>query len=139
NIWVVLCLTGSFTSEHPWRGWCIRVNEDGTAVPTASGVRSPGGIATNALGDMFYTDNQGPWNGTSGLKHLVPGGFMGNPSGNHWYEKTEALGPRPQDPKSGSRMHVEAAKIPELIPTAVYFPYNKMGQSASGIINDGTG
>ena len=139
NIWVVLCLTGSFTSEHPWRGWCIRVNEDGTAVPTASGIRSPGGIGTNHLGDMFYTDNQGPWNGTSGLKHLAPGGFVGNPSGNHWYSQTQVMGKRPPDPQSGSRMHIEAAKIPELIPTAVYFPYNKMGQSASGIVNDGTG
>lgn len=139
NIWVVLCLTGSFTSEHPWRGWCIRVNENGSATPTVSGIRSPGGIGTNYLGDMFYTDNQGPWNGTSGLKHLRPGGFVGHPSGNTWYKLTEALGPRPDDPLSGSRMHLEAGKIPQLIPTAVYFPYNKMGQSASGIINDGTG
>jgi len=139
NIWVVLCLTGSFTSDHPWRGWCIRVNESGTAIPTASGVRSPGGIGTNSLGDMFYTDNQGPWNGTSGLKHLAPGAFVGNPSGNPWYKLAPNMGPRPPEPLSGSRMHLEAAKIPELIPTAVYFPYNKMGQSASGLINDATG
>jgi hypothetical protein len=25
HLWVVLCLTGSFTSEAPWRGWCVRV------------------------------------------------------------------------------------------------------------------
>ena len=62
---------------------------------------------------MFYTDNQGVWNGTCGLKHLKPGGFMGNPSGNRWYEKTDLLGKRPQDPISGSRMHLEAEKIPE--------------------------
>jgi hypothetical protein len=90
----------------------------------------------NALGDMFYTDNQGVWNGTSGLKHLKPGGFMGNPTGNRWYESTKALGPRPLDPVSGSRMHIEAGKIPELVPTAIYFPYGPMGQSASGIICD---
>lgn len=139
DIWVVLCLTGSFTSDDPWRGWCIRVNEDGTAVPTASGIRSPGGIATNSLGDMFFTDNQGPWNGACALKHLKPGGFMGNPSGNVWYKLTDALGPRPKDPESGSRMYIEADKIPQLIPPAVLFPYNKMGQSASGVICDTTG
>jgi hypothetical protein len=138
NIWVVLCLTGSFTSEHPWRGWCIRVNENGSATPTCSGVRSPGGIGTNHLGDMFYTENQGPWNGACGLKHLKRGGFVGNPSGNVWYKLPEAPGPKPKEPVSGSRMHLEAEKIPELVPTAVYFPYNKMGQSASGIINDAT-
>ena len=139
NLWVVLCLTGSFTSEAPFRGWCVRVTPDGTMLPTCSGIRSPGGIGTNHLGDMFYTDNQGVWNGTSGLKHLLPGHFMGNPTGNRWYSLTDALGPRPKDPVSESRMHVEADKIPELVPTAIYFPYDKMGQSASGIATDATG
>lgn len=139
NIWVVLCLTGSFTSEAPYRGWCVRVTPEGGMIPTCSGLRSPGGIGTNEVGDFFYTDNQGVWNGTSGLKHLKPGHFMGNPTGNRWYEldeAAEAMGPRPRDPESGGRMHVEMKKIPELIPTAVYFPYNKMGQSASGIALD---
>jgi glucose/arabinose dehydrogenase len=140
NLWVVLCLTGSFTSDNPYRGWCLRVNaDDGTTVPTASGLRSPGGIGTNYLGDMFYTDNQGPWNGTSGLKHLLPGSFQGNPSGNRWYALTDALGERPRDPQSNSRFHVEAKQIPEYLPAAVLFPYNKMGQSASGIATDATG
>jgi hypothetical protein len=136
NIWVVLCLTGSFTSEVPFRGWCIRVSADGKAVPTCSGLRSPGGIGTNYLGDMFYTDNQGPWNGTCELKQLVPGAFMGHPGGNTWYKLTDAIGPRPADPVSGSRFHIEAKRIPQYIPPVILFPYNKMGQSASGIAND---
>lgn len=139
DLWVVHCLTGSFTSETEYRGWCLRIKPDGTMVPTCSGIRSPGGIGMNADGDMFYTDNQGVWNGTSGLKYLEPGGFMGNPTGNKWYSLTDALGPRPDDPISGSRMHIEAAKIPELVPTAIYFPYGKMGQSASGIACDLSG
>ncbi len=138
DLWVVHCLTGSSTSPTPFRGWALRIKPDGTMVPTCSGIRSPGGVGMNAVGDMFYTDNQGFWNGTSGLKFLEIGGFMGSPAGNNWYERTTALGPRPQDPVSGSRMHLEAAKIPELVPTAVYFPYNKMGQSASGIACDQT-
>ncbi len=139
NIWVVLCLTGSFNSNVPYRGWCVRVTPDGEMIPTCSGIRSPGGIAMNAEGDVFYTDNQGPWNGTCSLKHLKPGSFQGHPGGNRWYELTDALGQRPQEPASGSRMMVEAAKIPELEPPAVYFPYKKMGQSASGIVCDLTG
>lgn len=138
NIWVVLCLTGSFTSETEFRGWCLRVNSQGEAIPTCSGIRSPGGIATNAIGDMFYTENQGPWNGACALKHLRPGGFVGNPSGNKWYSLAVNLGPRPKDPQSGSRMNVEVKKIPELVPPAILFPYNRMGQSASGIANDGS-
>ena len=138
NIWVALCLTGSFTSQAEYRGWSLRVSHDGKMVPTVSGLRSPGGIGTNAAGDMFYTENQGPWNGACSLKHLKPGGFVGHPVGNKWYESTDAMGPRPEEPKSGSRMHVEAKRIPQLIPPAIIFPYNKMGQSASGIACDST-
>jgi glucose/arabinose dehydrogenase len=135
-LWVVLCLTGSYTSDAPFRGWCVRVSPKGEMIPACSGLRSPGGIGMNAVGDMFYTDNQGVWNGTSGLKHLVPGKFMGNPAGNTWYSIAGNMGPRPRDPESGTRMHLAAKQIPELVPTAVYFPYDKMGQSASGIACD---
>ena len=138
NIWLVLCLTGSFTSETEFRGWCLKATPDGKVVPTVSGIRSPGGIATNHLGDMFYTDNQGPWNGTCWLKHLKPGGFVGNPTGNKWYTLASNLGPRPADPKSNSRIATEWKKMKEFVPPAVGFPYGKMGQSASGIANDGS-
>lgn len=140
NIWVVLCLTGSFSSEAKYRGWCLRITPDGKSIPTCSGIRSPGGIGMNHLGEMFYTDNQGPWNGSCGLKHLEPGKFVGHPGGFKWYDLTNnAIGPRPTEPKSGSRIMTEAAKIPELNPTCVFFPYSKMGQSASGIACDTTG
>lgn len=139
NIWVTLCLTGSFSSQVPFRGWCLRVNEDGTTVPTVSGIRSPGGMGMNAEGDMFYTDNQGPWNGTSGLKHLVPGHFVGHPGGNQWYDLAPNLGTPPKEPESNSRFHIEAKKIPEYMPAAVLFPYDKMGKSASGIDYDRSG
>jgi hypothetical protein len=139
NIWLVLCLTGSFTSETEFRGWGMKVGPDGKAVPTVSGIRSPGGIATNHLGDMFYTDNQGPWNGTCWLKPLKPGTFVGNPTGNKWYSQATHLGPRPADPTSNSRILTKWKKMKEFVPPAVGFPYGKMGQSAAGIQNDGTG
>ena len=139
DIWVVLCLTGSFNSNIKYRGWCVRVSPDGTMTPTCSGIRSPGGIAANHLGDMFYTDNQGPWNGTCSLKHLKPGSFQGHPGGNHWYDLTNGvIGNRPTEPNSGSRVMTEFKRVPELVPPAVYFPYQKMGQSASGIACDVT-
>jgi hypothetical protein len=135
--WIVLCLTGSFTSEVPFRGWCMRVTPEGRTVPTASGIRSPGGITFDSEGEAFYTDNQGPWNGTCSLRHLAPGRFVGNPEGFKWYDRAEAvIGPKPKTPESGSRLVVEAEKIPELEIPAVLFPYAKMGQSASGIACD---
>ncbi len=80
NIWVALCLTGSFGSDGLYRGWVVRVTPDGKTIPTCSGIRSPGGIGANAAGDMFYTDNQGPWNGTCALKHLAPASLWDTPA-----------------------------------------------------------
>lgn len=137
NLWVVLCLTGSFSSEALYRGWCLRVTPDGKTVPTASGIRSPGGIGANGEGEFFYSENQGPWNGACSLKWLRPGSFQGHPIGNKWYKATGgAIGEQPAEPQSGSRMMVETKKILQLEPPAVYFPYGKMGQSASGVACD---
>lgn len=137
DLWITLCLTGSFSSAVPYRGWAVRITPEGEMLPTSSGVRSPGGMGFNAAGDVFFTDNQGPWNGTCGLKQLVPGKFVGHPGGFEWYKLAAAvMGPKPQEPQSGSRIMTEADKIPELVPPAILFPYNKMGQSASGIATD---
>ncbi len=145
NLWVVLCLTGSFDSKSIYRGWCLRITPDGKVIPTNSGIRSPGGIGFNAEGDVFCTDNQGPWNGSCKLQWLKPGAFVGHPGGNKWFDAPEtkdaiaAAGlTKPKEPKSKSRLYREAEEIPELLPPAVYFPYPKMGQSAAGLACDQT-
>jgi len=142
NIWVVLCLTRSDSSDNKYRGWCLRITPEGQMIPTCSGIRSPGGIGMNALGEMFYTDNQGSWNGTCGLKQLLPGKFVGHPGGFQWYDLPEVkavMGPKPKPPDSGSRFMIEAQRIPEYLPPVILFPYNKMGKSASGVACDTTG
>ncbi len=143
NLWATLCLTGSFSSETKFRGWVLRVNEDGEMIPTASGVRSPGGIGFNAEGDVFYTDNQGAWNGSSSLKWIKPGAFLGNPNGNIWYEYANgAIGDRPVEPPysdDGSRLVVEQENIPELVPPAVVLPHQKVGNSPTVIEHDMSG
>ena len=60
----------------------------------------------NAAGDLFYTDNQGPWNGTCSLKHLIPGKFVGHPGGHKWYELPEV--------KAALEEHPEGARLPIL-------------------------
>lgn len=143
NIWITLCLTGSFSSNSKFRGWAGKVTPEGKWVPTTSGVRSPGGIGFNAEGDVFYTDNQGPWNGTCGLKQVANGAFVGHPDGFKWYPDAMKLNPTltkiPERPKDKSRFHIEAKRIPEFIPPVILFPYNKMGQSASGLDVDLSG
>ena len=139
NMWVVLCLTGSFSSKVPYRGWCVRVSKDGKMIPTASGIRSPGGIGLNAKGEAFYCDNQGPWNGTSSLKHLTPGSFQGHPGGFGWFSLDEvkaAMGPEHEKPKDRSRFHDEMDRLPHFRPPAILLPHGTVGNSASGIAPD---
>ena len=64
----------------PYRGWAFQITPDGKFVPFAAGLRSPAGIGINKGGELFYTDNQGDWNCTSSLHHLVKGRFYGHPS-----------------------------------------------------------
>src|SRR5437763_1310374 len=81
---------------------------DGKMHPFASGIRSPAGMAVNEKGELFFTDNQGPWNGAGGLKLLKKGAFEGNPEGNKWYDLPlvkEELGKRPVDPIDKSRIY----------------------------------
>ena len=139
DLWVALCLTGSFSSQTDYRGWALRVTPDGKTVPTVCGLRSPGGIGFNAAGDAFYTDNQGPWNGSSSLKWLKPGSFAGHPGGNDWFKNTTAIGERPPEPNDQSHMVKERERIPTLIPPAVMLPHARIGQSPTAIICDTTG
>lgn len=137
DVWVALCLTGSARAKSDWRGWAVRITPEGKMIPTVSGLRSPGGIGMNAEGDMFYTDNQGLWNGSSSLKWLRPGSFQGNPTGNK-YHKLANL-PAPPEVKNGSRILKESLKHPTFIPPAVILPHAKVGQSPTGIVADQSG
>lgn len=138
NVWVALGLSGSYESHNLFRGWAVKVTPDGRMIPVCSGLRSPGGVAANAQGAMFVIESQGPWNGSCSLKHLKPGGFLGHPASYNWYPYTADL-KAPTKPNSQSRLHVERARVPELIPPAVRFPYIKMGRSISGFRLDDTG
>lgn len=136
NTWIVLCLSGSSKADSKWRGWAFKISPDGQATPACSGIRSPGGIGQDADGQMFYSDNQGFWNGTSCIKPLIEGKFTGNPSGNKFYKNAPNMGKQPLSPRAGSRIMLERLRIPEYVPPAIQLPHGKMGQSTSGIAYD---
>ena len=138
NIWVALCLSESYRSKVPFRGWCVKVTPEGKTIPICSGIRSPCGIGTNEHGVMFYAESQGPWNGSCSLKVLKPGGFMGHPVSFNWYPSAPELGPAPTVPNTRSRLEIERKRVKELVPYAVVFPYRKMGRSISGFMVDNT-
>jgi glucose/arabinose dehydrogenase len=139
NLWVTLCLTGSFSSQTNFRGWAVRITPDGKMIPTCSGVRSPGGMGFDAEGTVYYTDNQGPWRGACNIQPLIPGTFVGHPGGNKWYALAPNMGPRPPDPHDLSHMVTEQARIKELVPPAVCMTYGKIGNSSSFIACDLSG
>ena len=80
------------------------------------------------------------------LQAVEPGAFLGNPESLKWFQHPQTRAAvaqagltEPAAPADRSRLYLEAKKIPSLLPPAVYFPYNKMGQSASGFACDTSG
>lgn len=62
-------------------GWNCKITPDGDFIPYASGLRSPAGLGINKKNDeIWYTDNQGEWVGSSFLTLIEEGGFYGYPS-----------------------------------------------------------
>lgn len=139
NIWVALCLSESYRSKVPFRGWCLKVTPKGETIPVCSGIRSPCGIGPNEHGVMFYAESQGPWNGSCSLKVLEPGGFMGHPVSFNWYDLVKGMETPQVKPNTRSRLLTERKRVKELVPYAVVFPYIKMGRSISGFMVDRTG
>lgn len=76
-------------SRVPWRGWTLKISEDGTLQPWATGMRSPAGLGM-IDGEFFYDDNQGDWQGTGGIFHVTKGSFTGHPGGLRWADRTNS-------------------------------------------------
>jgi glucose/arabinose dehydrogenase len=75
---------GRMFSAVPYRGWIMKVTPDGETIPWASGFRSPNGLGLDRSGNLFVTDNQGDWLGTSKLFHVQPNRFHGHPPSLAW-------------------------------------------------------
>ena len=139
DVWVVLGLSNSYHYRAKFRGWAFRVTADGRSIPVACGIRSAGGVGPNEAGEMFYTESQGPWNGSCSLKHLKAGSFQGHPISFEAWPLAPEMGERPVEPESNSRIHIEKKRVRQLVPYAVVFPYRRMGQSISGFRVDRSG
>lgn len=88
---------------------------------------------------MFYTDQQGNWVGTNTLHHMRRGAFFHHP---------DALASMdlPGSPIQGIESIPGGLPFPEAVqrlealqPPAVWFPYKKVGQSATDIMLDDSG
>jgi glucose/arabinose dehydrogenase len=141
SMWITLN-SGLGKKPHPdddaWRGWSLKVSPDGSWKPVSGGMRSPSGLGINAQDDAFYTDQQGNWVPTNTLSHMREGVFHGYvdalkhcrlPGATFSYE-----GEIPQE-----LSYPEAAeRIPPMKLPAIWFPYRKVGMSATDVVLDST-
>lgn len=128
---------GHGASLTDWRGWMLRISEDGVMTPHSTGLRSPAGMGLNAEGDIFYTENEGDWIGSGWMTHLEPGDFAGHPEGLRWTHKPESpldLRFEDIDDSEGLTLFEQSLNIPEIKNPAVWFPHTVMGISTAGIL-----
>ncbi|AQG82568.1 plastocyanin/azurin family copper-binding protein [Spirosoma montaniterrae] len=131
---------GFGASLAKWRGWMLKLNDNGEMTPWATGLRSPAGFGVLRDGSIFYTENQGDWVGSGRMTHLEQGDFAGNPAGLRWTsEAGSPLTLKPEDvPSTGKPMHEVAKTVKNLKVPAVWFPHTLMGISTSDIKEDTT-
>lgn len=130
---------GKGASQSKWRGWMLKLGNDGSLKPWATGLRSPAGFGV-FKGDIFYTENQGDWVGSGRMTHLAEGDFAGNPAGLRWSkEEGSPVKLTPDDvPDTGEPMYDVAKRTPGLKPPSVWFPHTLMGISTSDFKEDTT-
>ncbi len=114
---------GRMYSRVPYRGWVVKVDaKTGEMTPWASGFRSPNGLGFGPDGELYVSDNQGDWVGTSKLHQVKQGNFYGHPASLPWTEGYE--GPDP--------VKADAKKLDEIrTPAAVWFTQSTMANSPS--------
>jgi hypothetical protein len=146
NFYVTLNVgfSGGHQSKAPWRGWCVKVTPRGELIPYATGLRSPNGVNINPDGDLFYCDNQGEWVATNKMHHIREGEYYGHKAGLRWVRHSPFAGKLSEDHPSGMLYDGQkgangVSGLPPLTPPCIWFPYGRMGQSASEPVWDTTG
>ncbi len=144
----------------PWRGWTMKISEDGKMQPFAAGMRSPCGIGM-VDGEFFYGDNQGDWMGSGFIMHIEKGDFAGHPVSLKWADNPESPVKMRQemvykavDPRDNPKVKPEYIKDEPMTtiyemgkktypnmgikPPSVWLPHGILGVSTSEIITDDT-
>lgn len=149
-------------SRVPWRGWTMKISQDGEMEPWATGMRSPCGIGM-IDDEFFYADNQGDWMGSGGVWHVAKGSFTGHPAGLRWsgesdspvklsqkaffdeiderrrFEEGRYIKPKNiMDEDNPLTLAKAKEKFPEIRLPAVWLPHAILGISNSEILKDDT-
>lgn len=131
-----LSWVGRGESLTKWRGWMLKITEDGKMTPFATGMRSPAAFGLNSDGDIFFAENQGDWIGSGRITHLKQGDFAGHPAGLRW--SSEPGSPielkRSSFPDSVGLMYDYAQGKANFKLPSVWFPHTVMGISTAAIL-----
>lgn len=121
---------GKMGRAAPYRGWSFRVTPAGKFEPWSAGLRSPCGIGISPDDEIFYTDNQGDWNASSTLHHVVKGRFHGHPSSLMDHPKFKEVDLNSISVKEYDEMRT---------PPAVFIPHGELANSPGEPVFDTTG
>ncbi|MGJ8693732.1 MAG: family 16 glycoside hydrolase [Thalassotalea sp.] len=69
---------GGMKTTGGYRGWAIKVDAKGNESLFAYGLRSPAGVELSPDGKLYYTENQGDFQGTSKLYVLAKDNYYGH-------------------------------------------------------------
>ncbi|MDT0650628.1 DUF7133 domain-containing protein [Autumnicola edwardsiae] len=115
---------GRMYSAVPYRGWVMKITPEGKIEPYAMGFRSPNGIGFDHDGNLFVTDNQGDWLGTSKMYYVEEGKFYGHVSSLVWKEGWNV------DPLTLPVLALDSMRTK----AAILFPHNTFSNSPTEIL-----
>jgi hypothetical protein len=112
------------------------VTPKGELIPWATGLRSPNVINFSPDGDLFYCDNQGEWVATNKMHQIREGDNYGHQAGLRWVKQSPFAKTLLESYPSGMLYDGQKGQngvsgMPWLTPPCIWFPYGRMGQSAS--------
>lgn len=115
---------GRMHSSTPYRGCIVKLTPDGETVPWAYGLRTPNGLGFDLKGNLFVTDNQGDWVGSSKLFHIKKDRFYGHAASLTWKDGFEGT-PIDTSPEVLARLRTRAC---------VVFPHGTMANSPTQVL-----
>ncbi|MEM7013195.1 MAG: PQQ-dependent sugar dehydrogenase [Verrucomicrobiota bacterium] len=115
---------GRMHGSTPYRGCVMKITPDGKTVPWSYGHRTPNGLGFDLDGNLFVTDNQGDWVGTSKLFHVQEGRFYGHATSLTWKEGFEGV-PLETEPAELAKLRTRAC---------ILFPHGSMANSPTKVL-----
>jgi len=123
-----------------WRGWSMRKKAaPGSPLePVSCGLRSPLGLVVSPSGDVFSSDQQGNYWATNPINHIREGVFHGHADSLRDVDRPESPVKNPGELPKKLPVPEAMQLIPGYAPPAVWFPYEKIGMSTTGLLFDTT-